>query len=142
MSQRSASARWQGGLKSGTGSMNIPRGNIDVPYSFASRFEEGSGLSPEDLIAGAHAGCFSMAFSADLEKAGFTPENVATTATVTLEPVDGAPTVSRIHLETVARVPNIDDAEFQKHAENAKKNCPISRLLKAAEITVTARLES
>lgn len=141
MSERSASARWNGGLKAGNGAMKIPRGNIEVPYSFPSRFEEGAGLSPEDLIAAAHAGCFSMAFSADLEKAGFSPDSVETTATVTLEPVDGAPTISRILLDTVARVPNIDEAAFQTHAEAAKKNCPVSRLYKGAQITLNARLQ-
>lgn len=141
MSERSASARWNGGLKAGNGSMKIPRGNIEAPYSFPSRFEEGAGLSPEDLIAAAHAGCFSMAFSGTLEKAGFTPDSVETTAKVTLEPVDGAPTISRILLETVARVPNIDEAAFQTHAEDAKKNCPVSRLYKGAQITLNARLQ-
>ena len=85
MSERSASARWNGGLKAGNGTMKIPRGNIEAPYSFPSRFEEGAGLSPEDLIAAAHAGCFSMAFSATLENAGFTPDSVETTAKVTLD---------------------------------------------------------
>jgi lipoyl-dependent peroxiredoxin len=141
MAKRSANARWQGGLKSGNGTLKIPRGNIEAAYTFASRFEEGSGLSPEDLIAAAHASCFSMAFSADMEKAGFKPESVTTTATVNLETVNGAPTVNRIHLDAVAVVPGIDEAEFQKLADGARQNCPISRLLKAAEITVTARLQ-
>jgi osmotically inducible protein OsmC len=140
MPKRSASAEWKGGLKGGNGTMNITRANFQTPYTFPSRFEEGQGMSPEDLIAAAHAGCFSMAFSADLEKAGFTPDSVQTTATVTLEPVDGKPTVSRIDLDTTAKVPNIDDDQFQKLAESAKANCPISRLLKAAEIRLTARL--
>jgi lipoyl-dependent peroxiredoxin len=140
MPQRSASAEWKGGLKGGNGTMNVSRANFEMPYTFPSRFEEGQGMSPEDLIAAAHAGCFSMAFSADLEKAGFTPESVKTTAKVTIEPVDGKPTVSKIHLDSTARVPNIDDAEFQKYAEQAKQNCPISRLLKAAEISLTAKL--
>ena len=120
--------------------MNVSRANFQTPYTFPSRFEEGQGMSPEDLIAAAHAGCFSMAFSADLEKAGFTPDSVQTTATVTLEPVDGKPTVSRIDLDSTAKVPNIDNEQFQKLAESAKANCPISRLLKAAEIRLTARL--
>ena len=141
MSERTASAEWKGGLKAGTGSMKIPRGNIETAYSFASRFEEGNGLSPEDLIAAAIAGCYSMAFSADLEKAGFTPDRVATTAKVTLEPVNGAPTIHKIHLDTVARVPGIQEAAFQQNAEGAAKNCPVSRLYKGAEITVSARLE-
>lgn len=140
MPKRSASAEWKGGLKGGNGTMNVTRANFEMPYSFPSRFEEGQGLSPEDLIAAAHAACFSMAFSGNLEKAGHPPESVRTTATVTLEPVDGAPTVTRIDLETVARVPNIAPDEFQRQAEQAKSNCPISRLLKAAEIRLNAKL--
>jgi lipoyl-dependent peroxiredoxin len=140
MPKRSASAEWKGGLKGGNGTMNVTRANVQTPYTFPSRFEEGQGMSPEDLIAAAHAGCFSMAFSAGLEKAGFTPESVQTTATVTLEPVNGAPTIHRIDLETVARVPNIDEAEFQKQAEDAKANCPVSRLYKGAEIKLNAKL--
>lgn len=140
MPKRSATAEWNGGLKGGKGTMNIPRGNINMPYSFPSRFEEGQGMSPEDLIAGAHAGCFSMAFSASLEKAGYIAESVRTTATATLEPVDGVPTIHRMDLDTIARVPNIDEQEFQKIAEDAKANCPVSRLLKGAEIKLTAKL--
>ena len=90
MPKRSASAEWQGGLKGGKGTMNVTRANFETPYSFPSRFEEGQGMSPEDLIAAAHAGCFSMAFAGALEKAGHTPQSVRTTATATLEPVDGA----------------------------------------------------
>ena len=142
MPKRTANAIWQGGLKSGKGTLKVPRGNFEAPYSFPSRFEEGSGLSPEDLIGAAHAACFSMAFSAGLEKAGFTPTSVETTATVNLEQVDGAQTITKIHLETTGRVPNIDNAAFQQHAEEAKKNCPVSRLYKGAEITVTATLQS
>ena len=97
-------------------------------------------MSPEDLLAGAHAACFSMAFAATLEKAGLKPEQVETTATATLEPVDGAPTISRIRLDTRARVPGIDNDAFQKHALDAKTNCPVSRLFKGAEISVNATL--
>lgn len=140
MPKRSASAEWKGGLKGGKGTMNVSRANFETAYTFPSRFEEGQGMSPEDLIAAAHAGCFSMAFSADLEKAGFTPESVQTEATVTLEPVDGKPTIHRIDLATTARVPNIDDAEFQKIAEQSKANCPVSRLLTGAEIRLNAKL--
>lgn len=142
MSKRTAGAIWRGGLKGGSGTFDVPRGNIRGDYTFASRFEEGAGLSPEDLIAAAHAACFSMAFSAGLEKAGFVPTSVQTHATVNLEPVDGAPTINRIHLETVGNVPGIDDATFQAQADDAARNCPVSRLLKAAEITVSARLEA
>src|SRR5687767_2884935 len=116
MPKRSASAEWKGGLKGGSGTINVTRANFQTPYSFPSRFEEGQGMSPEDLIAAAHAGCFSMALSADLEKAGFTPESVRTTATVHLEPVDGKPTIARIDLDTTAHVPNLSAADFQKYA--------------------------
>ena len=142
MPKRSADATWNGGLKAGNGTMNSARGGINAPYSFPSRFEEGSGLSPEDLIAAAHAGCYSMAFAATLEKNGFAPESITTTAEVTLEPVDGAPTISKIHLTTRGRVAGIDGAKFQEQAEDAKKNCPVSRLYKGAEITLDATLES
>lgn len=97
-------------------------------------------MSPEDLIAAAHAGCFSMAFAGALEKAGFAPESVQTTATATLEPVGGAPTISRIDLETTARVPNVSEEDFQKIAQDAKANCPVSRLYKGADIHVSAKL--
>jgi osmotically inducible protein OsmC len=140
MPQRSASAEWKGGLKGGKGTMNVIRANFETPYSFPSRFEEGQGLSPEDLIAAAHAGCFSMAFAGALEKAGYIADSVRTTAIATLEQVDGAPTISRIDLDTTARVPNISAEEFQKQAEGAKANCPVSRLLKGAEIRLTAKL--
>jgi lipoyl-dependent peroxiredoxin len=140
MPQRSASAEWKGGLKGGNGTMNVTRANFQTPYSFPSRFEEGQGMSPEDLIAAAHAGCFSMAFSAALEKAGFTPDSVQTNATAHLTPVDGAPTINRIDLDTTARVANIDADQFQKIAEEAKANCPVSRLYKGAEIRLNAKL--
>ncbi len=140
MPKRSASAEWKGGLKGGKGTMNVTRANFEMPYSFPSRFEEGQGMSPEDLIAAAHAGCFSMAFSGELEKAGFTPDSVRTTATASLEFIDGAATIARIDLDTTGSVPNIDDAQFQKLAEVAKANCPVSRLYKGADIRVTAKL--
>lgn len=141
MPKRTASAVWNGGLKGGNGHMKSERAGIDGPYSFPSRFEEGDGMSPEDLIAAAHAGCFSMAFAATLEKAGFTPDSVETTAEVTLEPVNGAPTISKILLTSHAKVSGIDQAAFHAHAEDAKKNCPVSRLLTGAEITLTATLD-
>lgn len=141
MPNREASAEWQGGLKGGKGTLNVSRAGFQAPYSFPSRFEEGTGLSPEDLIGAAHAGCFSMAFAAGLEKAGYTPDRVATTARVTLEFIDGAATISKIHLDTHARVPGIEDAAFQQQAEEAKKNCPVSRLYKGAEISLKAALD-
>ncbi|HEX6694583.1 MAG TPA: OsmC family peroxiredoxin [Longimicrobiales bacterium] len=140
MPERTASAAWSGGLKSGNGTVKIGRAGFEGAYSFPSRFEEGPGMSPEDLIAGAHAACYSMAFAAALEKAGLKPEQVETTATATLETVDGAPTISRIHLVTRGRVPGVDNDAFQKHAQDAKANCPVSRLYKGAEISVDATL--
>ena len=141
MPKRDANAVWYGGLKTGKGTLNVDRAGFEAPYSFSSRFEEGSGLSPEDLIAAAHAGCYSMAFSAGLEKAGFTPDRVETSATVTLEFIDGTPTISKILLDTHGHVPDIDEATFQQQAEEAKKNCPVSRLYEGAEITLNAKLE-
>ncbi len=118
---RTASARWQGNLTEGTGTVRTGKGGLQGPYSFKSRFEEGEGTNPEELIAAAHAGCFSMAFSKGLADAGMT--------------------VTRIVLETVGDVPGIDEAQFQKLAEGAKDNCPISRLLSpGAQITLDARL--
>ena len=140
MPKRSASAEWNGGLKGGKGKINVTRANFETPYSFPSSFEEGQGMSPEDFIAAAIAGCFSMALSAGLEKAGYVPDSVKTTATAALEMVDGAPTINRIDLETTARVPKIDASTFQKQAEDAKANCPVSRLYKGAEIRLNARL--
>jgi osmotically inducible protein OsmC len=141
MPERKAGAVWKGGLKGGNGTLKVPRANFEAPYSFGSRFEEAQGMSPEDLVAAAHAACYSMALSAALEKEGFTPDQVETTAKVTLESVDGAPTISKIHLDTNARVPNIAQDAFQKTAEAAKNNCPVSRLYKGAAITLSAKLQ-
>ncbi len=139
--ERSSSAIWQGGLKDGKGTITSGSGVLkDLSYSFVSRFENGTGTNPEELIAAAHAGCFSMALSAELEKAGHKGDQVATTATVVLEFVAGAPTVTKIHLKTEAKVPGIDDATFQTIAKGAKENCPISRLLAAAAIDLDAKL--
>lgn len=139
--ERNSSAVWQGGLKDGKGTISTQSGVLkEQSYSFVSRFETGNGTNPEELIAAAHAGCFSMALSAELEKAGHKGDEVATTATVVLEFVSGAPTVTKIHLKTVAKVPGLDAAKFAEIAKGAKENCPISRLLKAAEITLDATL--
>ncbi len=138
---RSGSATWHGGLKDGKGVVSTQSGVLhDQSYSFVSRFENGTGTNPEELIAAAHAGCFSMALSAELEKAGHKGDQVSTTAKLTLEFIDGAPTVTRIHLTTQATVPGIDAAKFDEISKGAKENCPISRLLKAAEITLDATL--
>jgi osmotically inducible protein OsmC len=138
---RRASAVWQGDLKSGKGTMSVPSGVMtNAAYTFAMRFEEKPGTNPEELIAAAHAGCFSMALSAELGRAGMTPERVETTAAVTLETVDGKPTVTRSHLTVKANVPGADRTRFLEVANGAKAGCPISRLLKA-EITMEATLE-
>jgi osmotically inducible protein OsmC len=138
---RTSSARWSGNLTEGSGTIRTGKGGFEGNYSFKSRFEEGEGTNPEELIAAAHAGCFSMAFSKGLADAGHTPTSVDTTAKVHLDKTDAGMTVTRIDLESVGDVPGIDDSEFQKIAQGAKENCPISRLLSpGAEITLTARL--
>jgi osmotically inducible protein OsmC len=138
---RTASARWQGNLTEGSGTVKTGKGGFQGNYSFKSRFEEGEGTNPEELIGAAHAGCFSMAFSKGLADAGFTPNSVETTAKVHLDKTDAGMTVTRIDLESVGNVPGIDAADFQKIADGAKENCPISRLLSpGAEITLTATL--
>jgi osmotically inducible protein OsmC len=138
---RTASARWSGNLTEGSGTIRTGKGGFEGNYSFKSRFEEGEGTNPEELIGAAHAGCFSMAFSKGLADAGHTPTSVETTAKVHLDKTDAGMTVTRIDLETVGDVPGIDDAEFQKIAEGAKTGCPISRLLSpGAEISLNARL--
>ena len=138
---RSGSAVWRGGLKDGKGSISTQSGVLkDSQYSFSTRFENGVGTNPEELIAAAHAGCFSMAFANELAKAGHTATSVDTTAVVTLEMLPGGPTVTKIHLKNKSSVPGIDKANFDEIAKKAKENCPISRLLKAAEITLDAQL--
>ena len=139
---RKASAVWLGDLKGGKGTMTAPSGVMtDAAYTFATRFEDRPGTNPEELIAAAHAGCFSMALSAELGKAGLKPERVETTAEVTLETVDGKPTVTRSHLRVKAKVPGADRVRFLEVANGAKAGCPISRLLRA-EISMEATLES
>ena len=138
---RKASAVWEGDLKSGKGKMSLAGGAYEGAYSFGSRFEEGTGTNPEELIAAAHAGCFSMALSSELAKAGFTPTRVSTTGNVHLEMLEGGPTITKIVLQTECQVPNVDKATFDAQVDGAKKNCPISRLLqKGTEIEVQARL--
>ncbi len=140
--KRNASAVWSGGLKDGKGTISAASGALsNVPYTFRMRFEDEPGTNPEELIAAAHAACYSMFLSSVLEKAGLTAESIKTTATVTLERIDGAPTVTSSALETEVKSPKADDAAFQKAAEEAKVGCPISRLLKnGATITLTAKL--
>ncbi|HZL27201.1 MAG TPA: OsmC family protein [Acidobacteriaceae bacterium] len=138
---RSASAVWHGGLKDGKGTISTQSGVLkDSQYSFSTRFENGIGTNPEELIAAAHAGCFTMALSAQLTTADHVPESLETTVVVTMEKTDAGMTVTKIHLTTKAKVPNIDKAKFDELAKNAKEGCPISRLLKAAEITLDAQL--
>jgi lipoyl-dependent peroxiredoxin len=134
------SAEWQGDLRTGSGTFTAGD-TISGDYSFKSRFEDGPGANPEQLIAAAHASCFSMALSNILAEAGTPPESVRTNATVTLRMVDGAPTITKVELVTVGRVPGIDDSTFQQHAATAKAGCPVSRALAAVpEITMDATL--
>ncbi len=137
MSVRKASARWIGNLKEGNGKIRI--GNEEKPYSFASRFEEGDGTNPEELIAAAHAGCFSMALSLGLSEAGHTPESIETEAKVHLDPANGGFAISTIELNTTANVPGIDEDTFQKQAQDAKANCPVSKALAGCEIKLSAK---
>ena len=140
--QSTASAVWKGSLKEGNGAISSRSGVLsDTAYTFATRFEGSAGTNPEELIAAAHAGCFSMALSAQLGEAGLTPDHVSTTATVTLENTDGGFAVTRIHLDVSARIPGADQSAFDTAANNAKTGCPISKLMNA-EISMTANLES
>ncbi|HYT07367.1 MAG TPA: OsmC family protein [Rugosimonospora sp.] len=137
---RKASAVWKGSLKEGKGTISSDSGVLsNTPYSFSTRFENAKGTNPEELIAAAHAGCFTMALSAQLGNAGMTPESLETTASLTLDKLDAGWTVTKIHLDVTARIPGADKAAFDKAAENAKAGCPISRLLNA-QITMVARL--
>ncbi|HEV7240901.1 MAG TPA: OsmC family protein [Thermoanaerobaculia bacterium] len=140
--KRKASAQWNGGLKDGKGTISTDSGVLkDTQYSFSTRFEDGVGTNPEELIAAAHAGCFSMALSGQLTNANLPPESIRTQATVTLEKTDAGFTVTAIHLDVVARVPGADEAAFATAANNAKTGCPISRLLNTT-ITMDAKLEN
>lgn len=141
MPVRTADAEWTGTLREGSGHMRLGGGAFDGAYSFSSRFEEGTGTNPEELIAAAHAGCFSMAFAGDLGRAGFTPERVSTSANVHLQKGDAGFSIVRIDLVAEATVPGIDEGQFQDIAEQSKRGCPVSRALAAVpEITVTAKL--
>jgi osmotically inducible protein OsmC len=138
---RSASAVWHGGLKDGKGTISMQSGTLkDAQYSYGTRFENGVGTNPEELIAAAHAGCFTMALSGELTKVEHVPESLETTAVVTLDMTGDGPTVTKIHLTTRAKVRGIEKAQFDELAKKAKEGCPISRLLKAAEITLDAKL--
>jgi osmotically inducible protein OsmC len=140
MAVRFAQAVWEGTLREGKGTMKMASRAYEGAYSFSSRFEEGTGTNPEELIAAAHAGCYSMALSADLGRAGYTPVRVETTAKVHLNKTDSGFRITNIHLETTAEVPDIEKDAFQQIAEQAKKNCPVSQALAGPEITLDARL--
>lgn len=137
MTTRTSFAEWKGTLKEGAGSMKLASGAYEGPFTFASRFEEGKGTNPEELIGAAQAGCFSMFLSALLTKAGFPPESIQTSATVHL---GEGPTITLIEVKTEAKVPGIGEAEFLEQAEAAKKNCPVSKALAGPEITLSAKL--
>jgi len=140
MATRTAKAQWNGNLQEGRGDMALGSGAFQGAYSFASRFEDGKGTNPEELIAAAHAGCFSMALAAGLSKNGFSPKRVSTTANVHLTKGAEGFSISTIELETEAEVPGIDAAKFQEFAEGAKKGCPVSKALAGTEIKLKAKL--
>ena len=141
MSTRNGSAEWHGDLQSGSGTITVGDGVFEGPYSFESRFGEGDGTNPEQLIAAAHAGCFAMALSNILADAGHVPRSVRSRARVQLRNVAGAPTLTRIDLETAGDVPGVDQEQFESYAADAKANCPVSRALAAIpEIALSATL--
>ncbi|HEX7314121.1 MAG TPA: OsmC family protein [Pyrinomonadaceae bacterium] len=138
--KRTGSAVWQGGIKDGKGTVSTESGVLDgAQYSFSTRFEDGKGTNPEELLAAAHAGCFSMALSKQLNDAGFTADSINTTAAVRLEKTDAGFSITKVHLDVTARVPGADAAAFETAANNAKAGCPVSRLFNA-EITLDAKL--
>jgi lipoyl-dependent peroxiredoxin len=139
--ERSASAVWHGSLKEGKGTISTQSGTLkDTQYSFGARFAEGVGTNPEELIAAAHAGCFTMALSAQLTEAGLVADSIETTALLTLDLHGEGPTITKIHLTSKAKVPGVDKAKFDELANKAKVGCPVSKVLKAAEITLDATL--
>lgn len=140
--KRTASAEWKGNLKDGSGTISTGSALLsNAQYSFRTRFEQGVGTNPEELIAAAHAGCFSMALSAQLTSAGLTPESIRTTAAVSLDKVDSGFAITAVHLDVTAKVPGADQAAFDKAAAAAKENCPVSKVLNA-KITMDAKLET
>lgn len=140
MATRKAHARWTGSLKEGQGSVDFGEGLFEGAYSFTSRFEEGAGTNPEELLGAAHASCFAMALSLALDRAGFTPDYVDATAHVTVAPQGGGFKITKSHLVCRAKVPGIDNATFLQHAEAAKAGCPVSRALAGTEISLEAKL--
>lgn len=140
--KRKASAEWNGGIKDGKGILSTDSGVLsETQYSFSTRFENGTGTNPEELIAAAHAGCFSMALSAQLGEAGMTAESIKTTANVTIDKVEGGFAITKVHLDVTAKIPGADQTSFESAANSAKTNCPVSKVLNA-EITMDAKLES
>ena len=140
--QRTASAHWSGGLKDGKGSVSTQSGVLSqTQYSFSTRFENGIGTNPEELVAAAHAGCFTMALSAQLGEAGMKADSIDTTATVSLEKTDAGFTITASHLDVKVKIPGADKAKFEQAAQNAEKGCPVSRVLNA-KITMNAELVS
>ncbi len=143
MPSRTAEAEWKGDLVKGSGRLAVGSGAFQGPYSFKSRFEDGeSATNPEELVGAAHAGCFTMALTAQLSRAGFAPTRIHTRAAVSLAKVGDAFAITRIDLETTAEVPGLDDTTFQRHALDAKQNCPVSKALAGTEIRLTAKLAS
>jgi osmotically inducible protein OsmC len=140
--RRKGSAHWEGGIRDGRGTVSTDSGVLaEAQYSFSTRFEDGKGTNPEELIAAAHAGCFSMALSKQLEDAGMKAESIDTSASVTLEKTDAGFTITKVHLDVTARIPGGEQSAFETAANNAKAGCPVSRLLNA-EITMDAKLEA
>ena len=142
MPTRTATAEWKGSLRDGSGSMKMESGSYEGPFSFQSRFKEGDGTNPEELIGSAHAGCYSMQLSGELGGRGVTPESVQTEARVEVSKVEGGFAISKIDLVTKVRAPGLDESTFQEAAEAAKVNCPVSQALKAVDITLDASLQA
>ena len=141
MPTRKAEAEWEGNLAEGRGTLKVGSGAFEGPYSFKSRFEEGeSATNPEELLGAAHAGCFTMALTAQLSRARITPTRIHTEARIKLEKIGDAFTITQIELETEAEIPDIDDASFQQYAQGAKENCPLSKALASTPISLTAKL--
>jgi len=140
MAERSSEANWDGTLREGSGKMKVGRGAFEGSYTWSSRFEDGQGTNPEELLGAAHAGCYSMALSSNLGKAGFTPKHIHTRALVTIELVEGKNRITKIHLETEASVDGISNGQFQEIAEAVKGSCPVSVALASVPTTLAARL--
>jgi osmotically inducible protein OsmC len=139
---RNSNAIWEGKLQNGQGKIRLGGGAYEGAYSFASRFEEGQGTNPEELIAAAHAGCFSMALAHELEQAGYSPESIETVCDVRIDKVKDGFAIKTSHLQTKAKVPSVDEQTLRKHAENAKQNCPVSKALAGLDIRLSIQLVS